>query len=137
MPREFSRPDRVAQQIQKEVAVILQREVRDSRLGLVTVSAVEVTRDLAYAKVFVTFLDDSDEAVKTSLEALEEHVGYVRHLLAKAMRLRAVPELRFQYDGSLREGLRMTELASQAVKDDQRKAEQSGRDIDKPEQEGE
>jgi ribosome-binding factor A len=51
--------------------------------------------------------------------------------------LRAVPELRFQYDGSLREGLRMTELASQAVKDDQRKAEQSGRDIDKPEQEGE
>ncbi|WP_427979805.1 30S ribosome-binding factor RbfA [Agarivorans sp.] len=137
MPREFSRPDRVAQQIQKEVAVILQREVRDSRLGLVTVSAVEVTRDLAYAKIFVTFLDDSDEAVKASLEALEEHVGYVRHLLAKAMRLRAVPELRFQYDGSLREGLRMTELASQAVKDDQRKAEQSGRKIDNLEQEGE
>lgn len=137
MPREFSRPDRVAQQIQKEVAVILQREVRDSRLGLVTVSAVEVTRDLAYAKIFVTFLDYSDEAVKASLEALEEHVGYVRHLLAKAMRLRAVPELRFQYDGSLREGLRMTELASQAVKDDQRKAEQSGRKIDNLEQEGE
>ncbi len=137
MPREFSRPDRVAQQIQKEVALILQREVRDSRLGLVTVSAVEVTRDLAYAKIFVTFLDDSDEAVKASLEVLEEHVGYIRHLLAKAMRLRAVPELRFQYDGSLREGLRMTELASQAVKDDQRKAEQSGRQIDNPEQEGE
>ncbi|MGY5450115.1 30S ribosome-binding factor RbfA [Agarivorans sp. MS3-6] len=129
MPREFSRPDRVAQQIQKEVAVILQRDVRDSRLSLVTVSAVEVTRDLAYAKIFVTFLDDSEEAVKASLEALKEHLPYIRHLLAKAMRLRAVPELRFDYDGSLREGLRMTELASQAVKSDQQKAEASGRTL--------
>ncbi|MDO6684259.1 MULTISPECIES: 30S ribosome-binding factor RbfA [unclassified Agarivorans] len=138
MPREFSRPDRVAQQIQKEVAVILQREVRDSRLSLVTVSAVEVTRDLAYAKVFVTFLDDSEDAVKASLEALEEHVSYVRHLLAKAMRLRAVPELRFHYDGSLREGLRMTELATKAVKDDKQKAEASGRTlVDDAEQEKE
>ncbi|WP_432456153.1 MULTISPECIES: 30S ribosome-binding factor RbfA [unclassified Agarivorans] len=130
MPREFSRPDRVAQQIQKEVAVILQREVRDSRLSLVTVSAVDVTRDLSYAKVFVTFLDDSEEAVKASLEALSEHQPYVRHLLAKAMRLRAVPELRFQYDGSLREGLRMTELASSAVKNDQQKAAASGRTLE-------
>ncbi|WP_026958554.1 MULTISPECIES: 30S ribosome-binding factor RbfA [Aliagarivorans] len=127
MPREFSRPDRVAQQIQKEVAVILQREIRDQRLGLTTVSEVEVTRDLAYAKVFVTFLNDDAESVKGGMEALEEHGPYIRHMLAKQMRLRAVPELRFQYDRSLQEGLRMSELASQAVKEDQKKAEQSGR----------
>jgi ribosome-binding factor A len=55
MAREFARTDRVGQEIQKEVAMIIQREVKDPRLGMVTVSAVEITRDLAYAKVFVTF----------------------------------------------------------------------------------
>lgn len=56
MSKEFSRTQRVSQQLQKELAMILQREVRDSRLGMVTISDVEVSRDLAYAKVFVTFL---------------------------------------------------------------------------------
>ena len=56
MAREFARTDRVAQEIQKEIAMIIQREVKDPRLGMVTVNAVEITRDLAYAKIFVTFL---------------------------------------------------------------------------------
>ena len=56
MSKEFSRAQRVAQQLQKELASILQRDVRDSRIGMVTISDVEVSRDLAYAKVFVTFL---------------------------------------------------------------------------------
>ncbi|MEN2897452.1 Ribosome-binding factor A [Mannheimia haemolytica] len=60
MSREFKRSDRVAQELQKEVAVILQREVKDPRIGMVTVSDVEVSRDLAYAKIFVTFLFDND-----------------------------------------------------------------------------
>ncbi|RKF15581.1 30S ribosome-binding factor RbfA [Alginatibacterium sediminis] len=128
MPREFSRPDRVAQQIQKEIAVIIQREVRDPRLGLCTVTEVEVSRDLAYAKIFVTFLDDADEAVKEALIALEESHVYIRHLLAKAMRLRIVPELRFSYDRSIVEGLRMSELAGKAIAEDTRKLEQSDRD---------
>ena len=61
MAREFKRSDRVAQEIQKEIAVILQREVKDPRIGMVTVSDVEVSSDLAYAKVFVNFLFDHDE----------------------------------------------------------------------------
>ena len=61
MAREFSRAQRVAQEIKKEIAVILQREVKDPRIGMVTVSDVEVSRDLAYAKIFVTFLFDEDE----------------------------------------------------------------------------
>lgn len=128
MAREFSRPQRVAQQIQKEVAMIIQREIRDSRLGLVTVSSVDVTRDLAYAKIFVTFLDDSEEGIKQGLEALEEAKPYIRSLLSKAMRLRAVPELRFAYDKSLAEGIRMSNLASQAVKEDQQKQQQHDQD---------
>ncbi|MBS6727635.1 MAG: 30S ribosome-binding factor RbfA, partial [Haemophilus parainfluenzae] len=60
MAREFKRSDRVAQELQKEIAIILQREVKDPRIGMVTVSDVEVSSDLAYAKVFVTFLFDHD-----------------------------------------------------------------------------
>ncbi len=63
MAKEFGRPQRVAQEMQKEIAIILQREIKDPRVGMMTtVSGVEVSRDLAYAKVFVTFLNDQDEA---------------------------------------------------------------------------
>ena len=61
MAKEFGRPQRVAQEMQKEIAIILQREIKDPRLGMMTtVSGVEMSRDLAYAKVFVTFLNDKD-----------------------------------------------------------------------------
>lgn len=68
MAKEFGRPQRVAQEMQKEIALILQREIKDPRVGMMTtVSGVEMSRDLAYAKVFVTFLNDQDEAaVKTA-----------------------------------------------------------------------
>lgn len=127
MAKEFGRPQRVAQELQKEVAIILQREIKDPRLGMmVTVSGVEVSRDLAYAKVFVTFLNDKDEeAVQNGLKALKEASGYIRSLLGKAMRLRIVPELTFFYDNSLIEGMRMSNLVSSVVKND---AERRGPD---------
>lgn len=120
MAKEFSRPQRVSQEIQKEIAMILQREIEDPRLGMmVTVSGVEVSRDLAYAKVFVTFLDYNDEtAINMGLRALSEVSGYIRMLLGKAMRLRIVPELTFFYDHSLVEGMRMSSLVSRVVKND-------------------
>ena len=101
--------------------MILQREIKDPRLGMmVTVSGVEVSRDLAYAKVFVTFLNDQDEdAVKQGLKALKEASGYIRILLGKAMRLRIVPELTFFYDNSLVEGMRMSNLVTSVVKNDE------------------
>jgi ribosome-binding factor A len=120
MAKEFGRPQRVSQELQKEIAMILQREIKDPRLGMmVTVSGVEVSRDLAYAKVFVTFLNDKDEeAVKNGLKALKEASGYIRTLLGKAMRLRIVPELTFFYDNSLIEGMRMSNLVTSVVKKD-------------------
>ncbi|WP_448555916.1 30S ribosome-binding factor RbfA [Thalassotalea montiporae] len=122
MSRDFSRTDRVAQQIQKEVATIIQREVKDPRLGMVTVNAVEVTRDLAYAKVFVTFftLEGQDEEV--SVKILNEAASFIRTLLAKRIKARIMPELRFEYDASLVEGVRMTNLVNQAVAEDLRRA---------------
>ncbi|WP_373767998.1 30S ribosome-binding factor RbfA [Glaesserella sp.] len=120
MAREFSRADRVAQELQKEIAIILQREVKDPRIGMVTVSDVEISRDLAYAKVFVTFLFDSDEsAVERGLAGLNNASGYIRSLVGKAMRLRIVPELRFVYDQSLVEGMRMSNLVSNVIRKDQ------------------
>ncbi len=120
--REFKRSDRVAQELQKEVALILQREVKDPRIGMVTVSDVEVSSDLAYAKIFVTFLFDHDEsAIENGMQGLHKAAPYIRSLLAKAMRLRIVPELRFVYDRSLVEGMRMSNLVTNVVREDEKK----------------
>jgi ribosome-binding factor A len=118
MAREYARTDRVGQQIQKEIAVILMREIKDPRLSMTTVSAVEVTRDLAYAKVFVTFFNDNDDEIKASLEVLSEAEGYIRSLLGKRLRARIMPHLRFVYDKSMAEGVRMSALVDQAVASD-------------------
>ncbi|AXF78302.1 30S ribosome-binding factor RbfA [Erwinia tracheiphila] len=120
MAKEFGRPQRVSQELQKEIAIILQREIKDPRLGMmVTVSGVDVSRDLAYAKVFVTFLNDKDEdEIKAGLRALADASGYIRTLLGKAMRLRIVPELTFFYDNSLVEGMRMSNLVTNVVRND-------------------
>ncbi|EKE79926.1 30S ribosome-binding factor RbfA [Idiomarina xiamenensis] len=114
MAREFSRTARVGQQLQRDIAVILQREVKDPRVSMVTVSDVEVSRDLAYAKVFVTFLQDDGEQVKAGLKVLNEAAGFIRSLLGKRLRARVVPQLRFVHDPSLNEGIRMARLVDQA-----------------------
>ena len=118
MAREYARTDRVGQQIQKEIAVILMREIKDPRLSMTTVSSVEVTRDLAYAKVFVTFFNDSKEDIKSSIEVLTEAEGYIRSLLAKRLRARIMPHLRFVYDSSMSEGVRLSALVDKAVASD-------------------
>lgn len=121
MSKDFSRTQRVSQQLQKELAMILQREVRDSRLGMVTISEVQVSRDLAYAKVFVTFLCVGEQTPESCLNALKEHEAHIRMMLGKRIRLRLTPEIRFTYDDTLVEGMRMSNLVSDAVNEDKRK----------------
>ena len=118
MAREYARTDRVGQQIQKEIAVILMREVKDPRLSMTTVSAVEVTRDLAYAKIFVTFFTNEQTEIDSSIEVLNDAAGFIRSLLAKSLRARIMPNLRFVYDKSLAEGVRMSALVDNAVASD-------------------
>lgn len=129
MAKEFSRTRRVGQQIQREIALILQREMKDPRIGMVTVSDVEVSRDLNYAKVYVTFLqlDNDAERIKEALAILTEAAGYIRSLLGSSMRLRVVPELRFYYDETLVEGMRMSNLVSTTIRDDKRRMAEAGR----------
>jgi ribosome-binding factor A len=128
MSKEFSRTQRVSQQLQKDLAIMLQREVRDSRIGMVTISDVEVSRDLAYAKVFVTFLCVGEQTPESSLAALKEHEPQLRMMLGKRIRLRLTPEIRFTYDNTLVEGMRMSNLVSEVVSEDKRKQQAAGRD---------
>ncbi len=125
MAKDYSRTDRVGQQYQREIAIILQREIKDPRVSMVTVSDIEVSRDLAYAKVFVTFFNDDDSYVKTALKVLNEASGYIRSLLGKRVRARVMPELRFVHDPSLNEGIRMSRLVDEAIRRDSERGNNS------------
>ncbi|WP_300317070.1 30S ribosome-binding factor RbfA [Idiomarina sp.] len=114
MPQDFSRTERVRHQLQREIALIIQREVKDPRVSMVTVSDVEVSRDLAYAKVFVTFFNDDESETKTALKILNQAAGFIRSLLGKRIKARIVPELKFHHDTSLNEGIRMSKLVAEA-----------------------
>ncbi|MCW4153588.1 30S ribosome-binding factor RbfA [Halomonas sp. 18H] len=117
--REFKRTDRVADQLQKELAVLIQREIKDPRLGMVTVSGVEVSRDLGYADVHVTLLgENDDQRVAENLKILKRAAGFLRGQIARRIKLRHVPELRFHYDASLERGQRLSSLIDEAVADD-------------------
>ena len=118
MPQDFSRTERVRHQLQREIAIILQREVKDPRVSMVTVSDVEVSRDLAYAKVFVTFFNDDSEEVRQAVKILNQAAGFIRSLLGKRIKARVVPELKFHHDASLNEGIRMSKLVDEARKRD-------------------
>ncbi len=124
MAKEFSRSRRVGQQLQREVALILQREIKDPRIGMVTVSDVEVSGDLQHARVYVTFLNidpqsNDPQRIETGLKGLSEASGYIRILLGKAMQLRIVPELRFMYDKTLVEGMRISNLVTNTIREDE------------------
>ena len=122
MGKEFSRSRRVGEQIQRELAELIQRELSDPRLGMVTVSAVEVSRDLTVAKVYFTVLNPGRD-VKETLDGLNHAIGFLRRELGRRMKLRVVPELRFQYDSSIEEGSRLSALIDKAVSGDRDKNE--------------
>ena len=118
MAREFNRADRIAQQMKREVAIILQRELKDPRVRMATVSDVTVSGDLMYAKIYVTFMDNDVEAVKAAIKVLNKAKGFVRTMIGRAMKLRAVPEITFFYDKSLDEGMRISNLITETLKKD-------------------
>jgi ribosome-binding factor A len=110
MPKEYGRSQRVASQMQKELATILQREVHDRRIGFVTVNEVVLTKDLAIAKIYVTVLNADEQGKQQNIKALNEISPFIRHELAKRMQLRHISELHFLYDNSFDTGMRVAEL---------------------------
>lgn len=117
MPREFNRSQRVSSQIQRELASILQSDIKDPRLGFVTISEVELSRDLAVAKVFFTVLNTDAQGIQDNLSILTHSTSYIRRELAKRLRLRHCPELRFTYDDSVDRGIRLAELMTDSGAD--------------------
>ena len=127
MSKQYSRAQRVGDQIQRELAVLIPREVKDPRLGFVTLTGVDVSRDLGHAKVFITVMgENSPEVIKENLDVLKDTAGYLRMLLGKAMKLRSVPSLHFHYDQSITRGAHLSALIEQAVSEDQRNTESDG-----------
>lgn len=113
--KEFSRTDRIGQEIKRSLALLLQREVKDPRIGMVSINDVEVVRDLSHAKVFVTFFSDDQERIAAGLKGLNEAAGFMRSLLGKSMKVRTVPLLKFVYDSTLVDAVRLTQLVNDAV----------------------
>ncbi|WP_346837313.1 30S ribosome-binding factor RbfA [Microbulbifer sp. SAOS-129_SWC] len=119
MAREFHRADRVADAMRRELAQLIQQEVRDPRLGMVNINDVEVSRDLAMAKVFVTFVGEDDRAkINTSMEVLNKAAGFLRSQLARSIQMRSVPRLHFRYDETSVRGQELSALIDKAVKSD-------------------
>ena len=121
MPAEFSRTQRLGEQITRDLALLIQRELRDPRVGMVTVNFVDLSKDLSYADVNVTVLvaDDSDQKIVESLTILNEAASFLRMELGRGLKVRKVPHLRFPYDDSLKRGARINELIHEALKSDQ------------------
>lgn len=117
MPNQFGRSDRVSSQIQKELALIFQREIDNSRLGFITINEVVTSKDLAAAKIYFTVLNTDGQGKRNHVKWLNEMAPMIRHLLAKKMRLRHISELRFLYDDSFDTGMRVAELLSDVNKD--------------------
>ncbi len=116
MAREFKRTDRVAEQLQRELAQIIQLEVKDPRVGMVTVCAVDLSRDLHYATVYVTFLgiEETKDATQSAIDVLNEAAGFIRIQIGKRMRMRAVPHVKFLFDQSISRGRDLSSLISKA-----------------------
>ena len=116
MPREFTRAERVSDAVQQELAVLIRDNIRDPRVGMLSVTDVEISRDLAYAKAFVSFVGErSQKDIDAALEALNGASGYLRKLLAGSIKLRITPKLQFSYDESGRRGQHLSALIDLAV----------------------
>lgn len=117
MAKEFSRSQRVAEQIRRELAELIRLEVKDPRVGFITLTDVEITPDYAHAKVFFTSMR-GEEGVDEILVGLRRASGFLRRELGKRVRIHTLPELHFQYDSSVERGSRMSQLIDEVVRED-------------------
>ncbi|NIB44289.1 30S ribosome-binding factor RbfA [Pseudomaricurvus alkylphenolicus] len=119
MAREFKRTDRLGDAIQRILAQLIQFEVRDPRIGMVNINDVDVSRDLASARVFVTFVGkESDEDCEKAAAALNKASGFLRSHLAKELDIRVTPRLTFIYDKTSVRGQQLSQLIDRAVRED-------------------
>ena len=114
MKRSSGRPQKLGDLIQHKLSELVQRELRDPRVGMITITAVDVSPDFSHAKVLYTTLDPAH--VEDASRGLQRAAGFLRSQLAKRIKLYTTPELRFEYDESVERGDRLSRLIDQAVK---------------------
>ena len=118
MPKEYSRSQRVVEQIRRELAELIRLEVKDPRVGFITLTDVEITPDYAHAKVF--FASMTGEAdVPEIMQGLRRASGFLRRELGRRVRIHTTPELHFVYDRSVEEGSRLSKLIDDVVREDE------------------
>ncbi|HEC20260.1 MAG TPA: 30S ribosome-binding factor RbfA [Gammaproteobacteria bacterium] len=122
MAKEYSRTRRVADQIQRYMAELIQMELGDPRVGMVTVTGVDVTHEFERARIYFTVLDENladkeqaQKAIESSTRALNNAAGFLRSALARRLKLRTTPQLEFIYDVSMEYGNRLSDLIKQAA----------------------
>ncbi len=118
MPREFSRSQRMAEQLRRELAEIVRDEIKDPRLGFVSFTEIRMSRDLSHAVVYCSVLDS--ESQDQAVEILNRAVGFIRKEIAHRIRARIVPTLKFVVDDSVIRGVTMDELISEAIESDKK-----------------
>ena len=118
MPRQYSRSRRIADLVQRELAPLLQRELFDSNVGIITVSAVDISPDLKNARIFITRLG-GDQGMPEVVDSLNDKAGHFRHELAKVLVTRSVPKLKFEYDISIERAEHLTGLIDSVSKSDE------------------
>lgn len=118
MRKSYERINRLEQLVHREIAQMIHSEMKDPRLGLITVSNVSITKDLSYAKVFVTIWGPQEETSK-NVRLLNQASGYFRTELSKRLKIRKIPEISFHFDKSLSEGYRISNLIERAISEDE------------------
>jgi ribosome-binding factor A len=115
------RINRISEEMKKEVSNIIQTELKDPRLPkLISITLMNVTKDLKYAKVFVSILGDEEEK-KNALIALKSAAGFIRREVGQRMQLRYIPEMHFELDNSIEKGVYITKLINDTIKHDENK----------------
>ncbi len=117
MPKESSRGRKIGDLIQRELAVLVQREIKDPRIGMVTINEATVSRDLAFSDVYFTVLPSENTEIVE--EVLNEASGFLRSQLAKVLSTRTTPKLRFHYDSTIESGARMNKAIDKALARDE------------------
>ena len=118
----MSRQSRLAEQIKRELSVLIQMELRDPRIGMVTISAVEVSRDLSLAKVYFTVFET--EKIAASLKVLDASSGFLRKQLSNSLSMRSLPRLSFYHDESIERGRRVSSMIDTALAQDRALSDQ-------------
>src|SRR6266705_1760859 len=115
MGKEFSRSQRVAEQIRRELAELIRLEVKDPRVGFISLTDVEISADFAHAKVYFSSMR-GEEGLQDILQGLRRASGFLRRELGRRIRIHTLPELHFLYDKSVLEGSRLSALIDEAVR---------------------